>query len=346
MEFADKIKSLAERAQKVKSNLSTEEATKTALVLPFIQALGYDVFNPLEVEPELVADVAGKKGEKIDYAIKHDNKPIIIIECKCCGVNLNAEKHEQLHRYFTTLDSRIAILTDGIKYLFYSDLEQAHKLDERPFMVIDLDDIDETLIHELKKLTKEAFDLETALSSAHDLRYNRQLKAVFKACALKPTDSFVEYCVREVFAGRLTQNIKDQFMPIVERAFNEFISESVDNRLKSALNTSPKKEEIEIEEIEAPKIITTKEELQALYLLKALLKDMVSPERIEIKDAQGHCSLVLDNIRKPIIRLYFNNIEKLSIEIIGNKEKIDIAKVEDILLFEEKIKQALQQYEI
>lgn len=51
--------------------------------MPFISALGYDVFNPTEVIPEFTADVGTKKGEKVDYAIKKDDKIIILIE----GVN-------------------------------------------------------------------------------------------------------------------------------------------------------------------------------------------------------------------------------------------------------------------
>jgi hypothetical protein len=74
MDFKDSIKQIAERAEKIKGNLPTEEATKTALILPFIQALGYDIFNPTEVLPEMSCDIGTKKGEKIDYAILKDRR--------------------------------------------------------------------------------------------------------------------------------------------------------------------------------------------------------------------------------------------------------------------------------
>lgn len=95
MDFIEEIKAIAEKAQKIKGELSTEEATKTALIMPFIKALGYDVFDHREVVPEFIADIAGRKGEKVDYAIMQDGKPIMIIECKCCGASLDDTKREQ-----------------------------------------------------------------------------------------------------------------------------------------------------------------------------------------------------------------------------------------------------------
>lgn len=82
MEFIEKVNQLKERAVNLRDSLETEEATKNALIMPFLNTLGYDVFNPLEVVPEFVADSRLKKDEKVDYAIMKDGKPIILIECK------------------------------------------------------------------------------------------------------------------------------------------------------------------------------------------------------------------------------------------------------------------------
>lgn len=82
MDFKDQIKQLSDRAEKLKDSLQTEEATKNALIMPFLQAMGYDVFNPLEVMPEFTCDIGTKKGEKIDYAIFRDNQPVVLVECK------------------------------------------------------------------------------------------------------------------------------------------------------------------------------------------------------------------------------------------------------------------------
>ena len=157
-------------------HLETEEATKNALVMPFIRALGYDVFNPKEVVPEFTADVGTKKGEKVDYAVKVDEQPVMLFECKHAGANLSVNHASQLFRYFHVTDARIGVLTNGIVYRFFTDLEESNKMEERPFLEFDVLDYDEQQIEELKKLRKESFDLEEMLSTAHDLKYRKALK--------------------------------------------------------------------------------------------------------------------------------------------------------------------------
>jgi hypothetical protein len=66
MDFIDQIKALSNQISKRSERLETEEATKNAHVMPFIKALGYDIFNPEEVVPEFTCDVGTKKGEKVD----------------------------------------------------------------------------------------------------------------------------------------------------------------------------------------------------------------------------------------------------------------------------------------
>lgn len=92
MDFSDQISQLASRVEKLKPQLLTEEATKNALIMPFIQALGYDVFNPSEVIPEFTSDVGVKKGEKVDYAIVQDNRIVMLVECK--GINDKLTNHD------------------------------------------------------------------------------------------------------------------------------------------------------------------------------------------------------------------------------------------------------------
>ncbi len=118
MSFDEKIAALIQRLPKLANHLQTEEATKNALVMPFIAALGYDVFNPKEVVPEFTADVGTKKGEKVDYAIMRDGETIILIECKKANGDLSQENMSQLHRYFTVTKARITILTNGIHYRY------------------------------------------------------------------------------------------------------------------------------------------------------------------------------------------------------------------------------------
>jgi predicted type IV restriction endonuclease len=122
MDFIDRIRELASRAPKQLPHIQTEEATKNALVMPFIGALGYNVFDPTEVTPELTADVGIKKGEKVDYAILQDGQPIMLFECKWHGAELKDGHASQLYRYFSVTHARFGVLTNGIIYRFFTDL--------------------------------------------------------------------------------------------------------------------------------------------------------------------------------------------------------------------------------
>ena len=175
MEFNESIHQFTRRIITLKDQIQTEEATKTSLVMPFFQLLGYDVFNPLEFTPEYTADVGIKKGEKVDYAIIIDEKPLILIECKSCNENL--DKHgSQLFRYFGTTDSKFGILTNGIMYRFYTDLEDQNKMDAKPFLTIDLLDLKDRDLTEIERFSKENLDVDNILSSASDLKYSRLIK--------------------------------------------------------------------------------------------------------------------------------------------------------------------------
>ena len=119
MDFIDEIKALATRIPDLLEFIQTEEATKTALVMPFVRALGYNTEDPREVVPEFIADVGDRKGEKVDYAILKDGKPVMLIECKAAGANLDEEDVSQLFRYFAVSKSRFAVLTNGVVYRFH-----------------------------------------------------------------------------------------------------------------------------------------------------------------------------------------------------------------------------------
>src|SRR4028119_2249033 len=154
MDFIEKLQALATKIPKLCEHLQTEEATKNALVMPFINLLGFDIFDPTEVIPEFIADVGIKKGEKVDYAIVKDGKIIMLFECKHCGGDLHINHASQLFRYFSVTDARIAVLTNGLVYRFFTDLEAPNKMDEKPFLEVDMTELNDVSINELKKLRK------------------------------------------------------------------------------------------------------------------------------------------------------------------------------------------------
>ena len=235
-----------------------------------------------------------------------------MFECKCCNTDLDAVHAAQLRRYFHVTEARIGVLTSGTVYRFYSDLEEKNIMDEKPFMEIDLLNIDEQLIPELKKLSKSSFELDKMLSTASDLKYTREIKNTLSEELASPSVDFVRFFVGKVYSGMKTQQVLDQFTPIVKKAFSQFIKEEINDRLKSALaGDVGEGDNAEIAEQEPPEvdsgIITTDEEIDGYNIVKAIIRETVDPGRIYIRDTKSYCGLLLDDSnRKTICRLHLN----------------------------------------
>ena len=343
MSFDEKITALAQKIPSLIDHLETEEATKNALIMPFIDALGYDIFNPQEVVPEFTADVGTKKGEKVDYAIMQDGEVIILIECKQANSDLNEENISQLYRYFTVTKARIAILTNGIHYRFFSDLDDKNKMDARPFLDLDMQNIRENLLDEVRKLAKERFDLDRMLSTANELKYTSAIKKVLKAQIESPDDDFVKFFFNSTNSGsRFTASAKEQFTIFVQKAFQQFVSESVSDRLRSALQKEDDKEEQVAEREEAVRnddgVVTTDEELDGYQIVRAIVCQKVAP----------YFGIVLDdNNRKPICRLRFNAAQKyISLFDKDKKEtKQPIEELTDLYKYSQQLLETVECYE-
>ena len=241
MDFIEEIRNLSTKIEKQKDFVQSEEATKNAFVMPFIKLLGYDIFNPTEVVPEFTADIGTKQGEKVDYAIFKDSKVVMIIECKKFGTDLSNAHISQLYRYFSPTHARIAVLTDGALYRFYTDLEKLNIMDTRPFLEFNLLNIQQPLINELKRFTKSDFNLSEVLTAARDLRYTKEIRRIMTEQLKAPTEEFVQFFLSSVYSGVRTQEVDQQFTDIVKRAWTQFLDEQINQRLSSndALPPSP-----------------------------------------------------------------------------------------------------------
>ena len=342
MDLIDDLKNISATIPKQMDLIKTEEATKNALVLPFIKALGYNIFDPSEVVPEFTADVVDKRGEKVDYAIMSNGNPIILIECKSITDNLDTEKHAQLFRYFTVTESRFGILTNGIIYRFYTDIEKPNTMDSKPFFEFNLLEIDEQLINELKKFTKSSFNLDEILTSASELKYTREIKKLFKKQFEDPSEEFVKFFAKQVYRGVLTSNLKKKFSGITKKALNQYIKEQVNSRIKKVLDEEqPEDINNKPEEIPTSKIITTEDEWEGFYVVKGILCDIVDVDRVKIKDTVSYCGIMLDHTKKPICRLHFNTKQKYLGVFDENKKenKIPIDDVKDIYKYSQKLKE-------
>lgn len=344
--FADQIKSLSKRVAGLQLSAMTEEATKTSIIMPFFQVLGYDVFNPDEFLPEFVADVGIKKGEKVDFAILRDGKPLILIEAKAVSEKL--EKHDsQLYRYFGTTEAKFAILTNGIIYRFYTDLDEENKMDAKPFFEFNLIDARDNQIQELTKFRKSNFDVENVLSSASDLKYTNEIKQFLLSQLENPSDDFVSLAIKDIYQGRKTKNIVDKFSALVKKSFRQIVSEQVSDKLASALENSKNSEGIsddtnaekeETDALEKYTIVTTEEEIEGYVLVKIILKDVIESERVFYRDNQSYFNIILDNnIRKWICRLGLNRNKKYIQIRDENHTTYPIDRVDDIVKFKDQL---------
>lgn len=352
MDLIDRLRVLSAQAPKQLEHIKTEESTKMSLVVPFIMALGYDAFNPLEVSPELTADVGVKKGEKVDYAIMKDGNPIILIECKWHGCDICKEQATQLFRYFTVTKAKFGILTNGLTYLFYSDTEEPNKMDSKAFFEFNILDIKESAVEELKKFSKSTFDMEKAFDTAVDLKYTNEIKRIMSEELNTPSEDFVRFFASRIYAGRLMQSVRQRFAEIVKRALAQFINDRINDRLKIAIEQQEKPAPTEQKEEAAPiaeKIVTTEEEFEGYHIVKGILREIIEPKRVTLRDTVNYCGILLDdNSRKPVCRLYFNNPSNKSIMLFDKDrqgEKISISEVYDISQYSERIKTMVKMYE-
>ena len=357
MDFIDRLRALTKKIESL-GNIETEEATKNALVMPFLHSvLGYDVFDPNEVVPEFTADVATKKGEKVDYALKQDGDVKVLIECKKLGENLSLKHAGQLFRYFSVTHARLAILTDGRIYQFFTDLDAPNRMDDKPFLVLDLLDIDEHIVPEVKKLTKQSFDIDSIMDSAGELKYLNEVKKLISAQFESPDEEFVKLFASKVHSGPVTAKVRDQFTEITKKALRIFLRDSINSRLNSVLEgdaaftrSQPMHEadDTNTPEAEENKIVTTEEELEGFNIIKAIVRKAVPISRIAMRDTQSYFGVLLDdNNRKPICRLHFNARQKyIGLFDKDKKEtRVPIETIDEIYEFSERLLESVGFYE-
>jgi predicted type IV restriction endonuclease len=353
MDFKDQIKQLGDRVAKLKEQIHTEEATKNAFIMPFLQVLGYDVFNPTEVVPEYITDIGTKKGEKIDYAIFKDGNPTILIECKHWAQNLNIHDG-QILRYFHVSKAKFGLLTNGVTYRFYSDLVDANKMDEKPFLEFNINEIKDNQIEELKKFHKAVFDAESITNTASELKYTNELKHLLQQELTSPSADFVKHFAKQVYPSNISAKVLEQFTNLTKKSIQQHISELITERLKTALTKEDEKtkeqEALEAEQakIDENKVLTTEEELEGFMIVKTILRQKIVATRVTYRDAQSYFAILLDdNNRKTICRLYLNGTKKYFVTLDEQKKEVknEIISLDDIFKHSETLLKIVENYD-
>ena len=371
MPLSEEIKALASRIPGLKERLSNnEEATKTALVLPFFGALGYDYTDPDEVMPEFDASWADTKGWKADYALMLSGEPIVIVECKTVSNNL-CNVTPQLGRYFPLTEARIGLLTNGILYKFYTDQDRPNSMDREPFWVLDLEALTSKDFEQLETFSKGA-DLTQAVEAASELNHIKQIKTRLASQLETPDDAFVDLYGRELHSGgNYTQPARDRFRTLVQTAFQEFIREQIISGAGRAADTitirpttSPEDDpeslpthggtDVDDVDVAVSEGQPTLEEIEGYELVKSIVGEIYDPTKVTIRDAQQYCAVFWDdNNRRPLCRLHLNRAQRYIGLFDGtrassgalNENRYPIANVQEISNFALQLQETAQRYQ-
>lgn len=360
MTFEDEIKEFTKTIPSKLEHIDSEETSKIALITPFLRLMGYDTTNPAEVKAEYTADVGTKQGEKVDFAILEEGEPIVFIECKSATNELSTDNISQLYRYFSITDIQIGILTNGIEYKFFTTGDDNNRMDEKPFLDIDMLNLTKKDIKELEKFKKVNFDIDEVVSRADNLKYRNLIKKTLVAEFENPSEDFIKAIGRQVYDGILTQNVKDKFGNIISIAINEIINEKINKTLADAVASNEEEQEdnnaVEAEEENNEDgIITTDLEKEAYFIIRSIASEILDVNRVAMRDRKHYCNILFDdNQRFPIVRLHFNNPDHLRVEFYdeitltsngGKKgEKVDIEDVSDLYTHKERVLNVLNQY--
>jgi hypothetical protein len=354
LDFSQTVRDLANRSKHAAAHAQTEQATKTSVVLPFIQALGFDVFNLEEVVPEFVADVGIKKGEKIDFAIKIDKKIAVLIEVKPITATLGAAHINQLYRYFAVTEARLGILTNGREFWFFSDLDEKNKMDNNPFFVFDLQSHDQAQTNELARFQKSGFALESILEAASKLSRVKSAAAYLKQQLTVPDDDFVRLVGKHLHNGSMTKSVVEGLRQVIQSALDQVIRDRIQDKLNITFapdvqpTSSPAAGNLKAEDATTPELETTAEEQMAFMIVRAIAAKLVPVERITLRDAKSYCAVFMDdNNRKPICRFYFNTKSTKAVGLF-DADKVEtrhhILSLSDIYKFAPQIEQAINSY--
>jgi hypothetical protein len=226
-------------------------------------------------------------------------------------------------------------------------------MDEKPFLEVDMLDLKEAQIEELKKFHKSYFDIEKILSSASELKYTGELKSIISKEFANPSPDFVRYFARQVYDGTITAKILEQFTYLTKRSIGSYINDMISDRLKAAIKDDEKVQEQPVEIIQQQeekevRIVTTEEELEAFYIVKSILRNTIAAERITYRDSQTYFAVFIDkNNRKTVCRLYLDSATNKRLTFLDeNKKEIHnkISSLDDIYSYSEKLINTAKKY--
>jgi hypothetical protein len=321
MGFIEDIAKLSEQVRKKADNVVGEDATKLSLILPFFNALGYDIWDPAEVLPEYISDAATKKSsghfEKVDYAIGINGTIVMLVEAK--ARNQKPETHDgQLRKYFTwTISSKVGIVTNGVEYRFFTDLRIPNIMDDEPFFSFNVFEYDSKDIENLKFFHRDNFDIAAIGKHAEEMVYVKAMTKLVGNLLRSPSEPFIKFLVKEleVFQGHVNAKVISRFEPVVKKAIQSSLVDLMTRSINQEIAqlTEPiqlaESEDAGAEEAEQvsdeQQVETTAEELEAFEKIKAIVSTSCNYHlEVKYKDVLSYFGVHVGNSTWWFLRLY------------------------------------------
>lgn len=297
-QFVERIKSHAEHVLKVGAHCNTEETTKQALILPLLDVLGFSPFDPTKCKAEVKADFHGAKaGERVDYALYCNGNPVIYIEAKSYSEKLSNHS-PQLSRYFNSTPSvAFGAVTNGKEWRFFTDLKQKNIMDDKPFLSLNFEQLDESLVSKLFKFRHDEFQADVLRNVAEESMYQNAFRTVINEILRAPDADFVKFVAGKAGIERqLNARFVEGITPIVKQAIEKALS----GMLVVGLATEEPKQEIVattdgavIVNPDNENIQTTKDEMRVLEISQEIL----GADAVNAMDTESYFSIVAKNKR-------------------------------------------------
>lgn len=225
MELLERISDLRSRAEGQLAALDSQRKTENALVLPFFKALGYDPFDVREVEPEFDVGLEEQGMKTVDFALKKQGAPVMLVQCEAAETDLGGYDNRFLFQYFDRLATDIAVFTNGLRYRFYANLDAGIAVDGRPFLEFNLLDHGPDQVEELAPLTQPAFNTEEILSTAYNRVAGQQLRTYLVGQQQSPDDHLVRFMAAQLYEGEVSNDVIEQFRPVVQNVLGELFED-------------------------------------------------------------------------------------------------------------------------
>lgn len=300
---------------------SNEAQTRKFLIEPFFLMLNY-VSNDLI--PEYNADFGDRISQKIDYAILLNKKDTILVEAKKHNSKLTDKEAGQLNGYFSnTKNSKIAILTNGIEYKFYSDVVEPNIIDSKPFFTFNITSYTENDLEELIKFDKRFIKVIDIVKNAQEIVFVESFENAFFKELVAPSKDLMK-----IIHKNMTFSTK----------FNEETIGKMINLVNSSFLKCMYDKKVQLESLSNSQgVITTDLEIQAYHTIRTILiqNKKIPKERVGYRDFKGFFNISIDDSSKKVICKLVTNGGKMKI-FIGDNE-YNLEHIDDILKYKNEL---------